>query len=54
MVRFDGGALAEEPGVRLDGRTLIVERDRYTELDGFRAPVHVYRRVMPPTIAQMP
>ncbi|HLL03753.1 MAG TPA: glycosyltransferase family 39 protein [Myxococcaceae bacterium] len=44
LVRFDEGTLMREPGVKLEGRTLTVGGATYEELEGFDAPVHVYRR----------
>ncbi|WP_408889427.1 ArnT family glycosyltransferase [Myxococcus faecalis] len=44
LVRFDQGSLAKDPGVRLEGRTLTLDGVAYEELDGFTAPLHVYRR----------
>ncbi|MCP3101090.1 glycosyltransferase family 39 protein [Myxococcus sp. K15C18031901] len=44
LVRFDQGSLAKLPGVELDGRTLVLDGVAYEELDGFSAPLHVYRR----------
>ena len=44
IVRFDKGRLTSEPGVQVDGDTLIVRGQRYMELRGFEPPVHVYRR----------
>lgn len=44
LVRFDGGALAREPWVKLEGRTLMLGNLLYEEQDGFSAPVHVYLR----------
>jgi 4-amino-4-deoxy-L-arabinose transferase-like glycosyltransferase len=44
LVRFDQGVLVNEPWVKLEGRTLTLGDVTYEELDGFSAPVHVYRR----------
>ncbi|QSQ13482.1 ArnT family glycosyltransferase [Myxococcus landrumensis] len=44
LVRFDQGALVKDPGVKLEGRTLTLDGVAYEELDGFTAPLHVYRR----------
>ncbi|NNB88298.1 ArnT family glycosyltransferase [Corallococcus exiguus] len=44
LVRFDGGKLVKDPGVKLDGRTLTLDGVAYQEQDGFSAPLHVYRR----------
>jgi len=44
LVRFDQGSLAKDPGVKLEGRTLVLDGVAYDELDGFSAPLHVYRR----------
>jgi hypothetical protein len=44
VVRFDGGRLIDEPGTHVDGPVLTVRGRRYVRLDGFRPPVHVYRR----------
>jgi hypothetical protein len=44
VVRFDRGSLANQATVRLSGRTLELGGTPYDELDGFAAPVHVYRR----------
>jgi hypothetical protein len=44
LVRFDDGALVREPGVRLEGRTLMLGDVSYEEVEGFTSPVHVYRR----------
>ncbi|WP_224248118.1 ArnT family glycosyltransferase [Hyalangium gracile] len=43
LVRFEQGALAREPWVKLEGRTLRLGDVTYEEVDGFSAPVHVYR-----------
>ena len=43
LVRFDKGSLARLEGVRVAGRALTVGNVAYDELDGFEAPVHVYR-----------
>jgi 4-amino-4-deoxy-L-arabinose transferase-like glycosyltransferase len=45
LVRFDQGLLAREPGVALHGKALGVGAAHYVEIEGFAAPVHVYRRV---------
>ncbi len=44
LVRFDNGSLVADPGVKLEGRTLTLDGVVYAELDGFSAPLHVYRR----------
>lgn len=44
VVRLDGGSLLQQEAVRLSGRTLMLDGTAYDELDGFSAPVHVYRR----------
>ncbi|WP_257449180.1 ArnT family glycosyltransferase [Archangium lipolyticum] len=44
LVRFDNGALLKDPGAKLEGRTLTLDGVAYEELDGFSAPLHVYRR----------
>lgn len=44
LVRFKGGNLVRDPGVKLEGRALWVDGALYEELDGFQPPVHVYRR----------
>ncbi len=44
VVRLDGGSLVHQEAVRLSGRTLELDGTAYDELDGFSAPVHVYRR----------
>ncbi len=44
LVRFDGGTLEKDAGVTLDGRSLVLDGVAYQELDGFTAPLHVYRR----------
>jgi hypothetical protein len=44
LVRFDGGSLVADPGAKLEGRTLTLDGVAYEELDGFTAPLHVYRR----------
>ncbi|HSP81183.1 MAG TPA: hypothetical protein VLQ93_21870, partial [Myxococcaceae bacterium] len=44
LVRFDGGGLEQDSGVRLEGRTLTLDGVAYEELEGFSAPLHVYRR----------
>jgi 4-amino-4-deoxy-L-arabinose transferase-like glycosyltransferase len=44
LVRFDGGALEKDAGVKLEGRTLTLDGVAYEEQDGFSAPLHVYRR----------
>jgi 4-amino-4-deoxy-L-arabinose transferase-like glycosyltransferase len=44
LVRLDGGSLVRQEGVTLSGRTLQLAGASYDELDGFSAPVHVYRR----------
>ncbi len=44
LVRFEGGSLVKDAGVKLEGRTLALDGVAYDELDGFTAPLHVYRR----------
>ncbi|QQR43100.1 glycosyltransferase family 39 protein [Myxococcus xanthus] len=44
LVRFDGGALANAEGVTLEERSLVLDGVAYQKLDGFTAPLHVYRR----------
>ncbi|ADO74253.1 ArnT family glycosyltransferase [Stigmatella aurantiaca] len=44
LVRFEGGGLVKEPGVKLEGRTLTLDGVAYEELEGFTPPVHLYRR----------
>jgi hypothetical protein len=44
LVRFDGGSLVRDAGVKLEGRTLTLDGVAYEEQDGFSAPLHVYRR----------
>lgn len=44
LVRFDGGALAKAEGVKLEERSLVLDGVAYQKLDGFTAPLHVYRR----------
>ena len=44
VVRLDGGTLVSQEAVRLSGRTLELGGTPYDEVDGFSAPVHVYRR----------
>jgi hypothetical protein len=44
LVRFEQGSLVKDPGVKLEGRTLVLDGVTYEELDGFTAPLHVYRR----------
>jgi 4-amino-4-deoxy-L-arabinose transferase-like glycosyltransferase len=44
LVRFENGNLVKDPGVKLEGRTLTVDGLVFDEVDGFTAPVHVYRR----------
>ncbi len=44
LVRFEGGELARDSGVTLEGRTLTLDGVAYEEQEGFSAPVHVYRR----------
>jgi len=41
---LDGGSLLRQEAVRLSGRTLVLDGTAYDELDGFSAPVHLYRR----------
>jgi hypothetical protein len=38
------GSLVKAPGVKLEGRTLVLDGVASEELDGFAAPLHVYRR----------
>ena len=47
LVRFDEGSLVKDKGVTLRGRTLVLDGVEYGELDGFSAPLHVYRRRSP-------
>ncbi|HYO58025.1 ArnT family glycosyltransferase [Archangium sp.] len=44
LVRFDNGTLVNDPGAKLEGRTLTLDGVAYEELDGFSAPLHVHRR----------
>ncbi|WP_205525469.1 ArnT family glycosyltransferase [Pyxidicoccus trucidator] len=44
LVRFDQGSLVKDPGVKLEGRVLVLDGVTFEELDGFSAPLHVYRR----------
>ncbi|HET9452509.1 MAG TPA: glycosyltransferase family 39 protein [Aggregicoccus sp.] len=44
LVRFENGNLVKDPGVKLEGRTLTVDGLVFDEVDGFKPPVHVYRR----------
>ena len=44
LVRFDGGSLVKDASVKLEGRVLVLDGVTYEELDGFSAPLHVYRR----------
>ncbi|WP_244171750.1 ArnT family glycosyltransferase [Myxococcus virescens] len=44
LVRFDGGELAKAAGVKLEERSLVLDGVAYQKLDGFTAPLHVYRR----------
>jgi 4-amino-4-deoxy-L-arabinose transferase-like glycosyltransferase len=44
LVRFEQGSLVKDPGVKLEGRTLVLDGVAYEELDGFTPPLHVYRR----------
>ncbi len=44
LVRFENGWLAKDSGVKLEGRALTLDGVVYEELDGFSAPLHVYRR----------
>ena len=44
LVRFDGGRLEKDAGVKLEGRVLTLDGLEYDELEGFEAPLHVYRR----------
>jgi hypothetical protein len=46
VVRFERGSLAKDPGVQLEdgGRVLVLDGTRFERLDGFAAPVSVYRR----------
>ncbi|WP_224364011.1 ArnT family glycosyltransferase [Hyalangium versicolor] len=43
LVRFDAGGLARESWVKLEGRILTLGAVSYEEMEGFSAPVHVYR-----------
>lgn len=45
VVLFDRGLLAREPWVSLSGRTLRLATTVYDEIEGFEAPVRVFRRV---------
>jgi 4-amino-4-deoxy-L-arabinose transferase-like glycosyltransferase len=44
LIRFDQGTLVKDPGVKLEGRSLVLDGVAYEELEGFSAPLHVYRR----------
>lgn len=44
LVRFEGGRLERDPGVKVEGRQLAVDGVVYEQLEGFAAPVVVYRR----------
>ncbi len=44
LVRFDGGSLSKDAGVKLEGRSLVLDGIAYQKLEGFSAPLHVYRR----------
>jgi len=44
LVRFENGNLVKDPGVKLEGRTLTVDGLVFDEVDGFKPPVHVYKR----------
>jgi 4-amino-4-deoxy-L-arabinose transferase-like glycosyltransferase len=44
LVRFDEGRLVKDSGVSLRERALVLDGVAYGELDGFSAPLHVYRR----------
>ncbi|NVJ00613.1 glycosyltransferase family 39 protein [Myxococcus sp. AM009] len=44
LVRFDGGTLAKDAGVKLEERSLVLDGVAYQKLEGFTAPLHVYRR----------
>lgn len=44
LVRFAQGSLVKDAGVKLEGRTLVLDGVAYEELDGFSAPLQVYRR----------
>jgi hypothetical protein len=44
LVRFDGGSLVKDASVKLEDRVLVLDGVTYEELDGFSAPLHVYRR----------
>jgi hypothetical protein len=44
VIRFERGSLVSQGAARLAGRALEVAGRSYEELDGFSAPVHVYRR----------
>jgi hypothetical protein len=43
VVRFDRGSLVRLEHVNVAGRTLELGGTPYDELEGFSAPVHVYR-----------
>jgi 4-amino-4-deoxy-L-arabinose transferase-like glycosyltransferase len=47
LVRFERGSLVEDAGVKLEGRTLWLDGVAYEEMDGFSAPVRLYRRRAP-------
>lgn len=44
LVRFQGGKLERDPGAKLEGRLLTLDGVVYEQLEGFTAPVLVYRR----------
>jgi 4-amino-4-deoxy-L-arabinose transferase-like glycosyltransferase len=44
LVRFEGGGLEQDSGVKLEGRTLTLDGVVYEEREGFSPPLHVYRR----------
>jgi 4-amino-4-deoxy-L-arabinose transferase-like glycosyltransferase len=44
LVRFENGWLVKDAGVKLEGRSLTLDGVVYEELEGFSAPLHVYRR----------
>lgn len=44
LVRFDGGGLVQDSGVKLEGAVLTLDGVAYQELPGYSAPMHVYQR----------
>ena len=42
--RMGEPSLVKDPGVKWEGRSLVLDGVEYLELDGFRAPLHVYKR----------